>query len=230
MRVVPFALLVFACVARPAVGQDALRGKLLYNDGGRLNGAGVSCVDCHGGVPGALHGLGRVANNPAAIAYAIGAVGAMEPLRGRVTAQDMADIAAFVALPSVASPEPRVTTSGPAASPYSAERLEFAAAPAGSMPAASQVRLTNTGALPLRLLGEPEVTGSAVGEFAISVSDCRAGAILAAQQSCVVEVVFGPRGEPGLRTATLGLAFDWIRGGVHIALIGRVGSTPGTER
>ena len=69
--------LALAAVTSPALGQDALRGKRLYHEVGRLNGAGVSCIDCHGGVPGALDGLGRVAGDPARIAYAIGTVAGM---------------------------------------------------------------------------------------------------------------------------------------------------------
>lgn len=208
--------------AHPALAQDALRGKLLYHDIGRINGAGVSCVDCHGGVPGALHGLGKVANNPSAIAYALGAVSQMTPLRGRVSVQDMADIAAYVAFPSVASPTAHLTTSGPAASPFTSERLEFPVVAAGTASPPSSVRLTNTGTVALRLATAPVLAGPEAAQFSIASSDCATGMILAAQQSCAVEIAFHPQGRAGLRAASLRIAHDWIGAGTSVALIGRV--------
>jgi hypothetical protein len=158
----------------------------------------------------------RVAGSPNAIAYAIGAISQMSALRGRVTDQDMADIAAYVAHPAVPSPNLQLATFGPAASPYTAERLEFSA------PASSSIRLINAGALPLGLGSAPVLSGPAVADYSIAATDCRAGAVLAAQQFCTIEIAFAPRGEPGLRAATVSVSHDWIRASVHIALIGRV--------
>jgi mono/diheme cytochrome c family protein len=208
------ALSLLLSAAQPASGQDALRGKLLYHDIGRIRGAGVSCVDCHGGIPGALSGLQRVAGYPAGIAYAIGAIMAMTPLRGRVTDEDMADIAAYVADPRVPSPDPRVALAGPAATPY--ERLEFTPArPAGT------VHLTNVGALPLRLTAAPTIAGPDSASFAIASTGCVAGQVLAAHESCAVEIAFRTEAATSLRTATLRLAHAWIGGGTNIALISR---------
>lgn len=208
----------------PAAGwaQDALAGKRLYHDVGRLRDAGASCVECHGGLPGALHGLAKAAGNPAAIEYAVHAIPQMAALRDRLTPQDMADVAAYVARPDVASPELRLATAGPAHSPWSAERLEFSGTLAGSTSASSSVRLTNVGALPLRLVSAPELAGPASGDFVIVGGDCAAGATLSTGQSCAVAVVFQPRGAAGTRTASLGIRHDWIRGAVHVALIGQV--------
>jgi cytochrome c553 len=222
----PLAALLFSVISGDAAAQDALRGKQLYQDVGRLRGSGVSCVDCHGGFPGALSGLGKAAGDPTAIAYAIGAIQQMAPLRGRVTPEDMADIAAFLSAPSIPSPEPRLTTSGPAASPYSSERLEFPELSAGHVTPPSTIRLANLGAAPLKLLSAPDLSGPAAAQFASAATDCAAGATLAMQQSCAIEIVFRPEGEPGLRAAALGLKHDWIRGGFNVALIGRIPSTP----
>lgn len=216
------AALLLTLPSGPAAAQDAMRGKLLYLDAGRVAGAGVSCVDCHGGLPGALHGLGKAAGDPAAIAYALGAIQQMTPLRGRLSEKDMADLAAYIAFPAAPSPDPRLATAGPAASPYSAERLEFPEAAAGGAPIASTVRITNRGALPLTLLSSPAIGGPAAADFTLAASDCRAGATLGAGESCSMEIVFQPGGETGLRAATLGLTHDWVRGGAHVALIGRV--------
>lgn len=215
---------LLACLALPAavlptLGQDALRGKRLYHDVGRLSGAGVSCIDCHGGLPGALHGLGRVADNPARIDYAIGAIEAMSPLRGRLSAQDMADIAAYVARPGVPSPEARVTTSGPAASPYNSDRLEFVGATNGT------VHLSNMGAVALRLTASPLLDGEHAAQFAITQSTCGADLILRQDESCATTIAFRADTEPAPRTAAyfavLRLAHDWIGASANIALIGR---------
>ncbi len=210
--------LALAAVTSPALGQDALRGKRLYHEVGRLNGAGVSCIDCHGGVPGALHGLGRVAGDPARIDYAIGTVTAMTPLRGRLSGQDMADIAAYVAQPSVPSPEPRVSTFGPATVPHVADRLEFAEAGA----IAGTIRLSNTGGVALRLGAPPILAGEHAAQFAIAETSCAPGLILRKDESCTVTIVFSPEAGPGLRVAVLRLAHDWIGSGANIPLIGRL--------
>jgi len=222
MRAIPLAFAALVGIGHPSYAQDALRGKLLYHDVGRQSGAGVSCIDCHGGVPGALHGLGKVANNPAAIDYAIGAVLQMTPLRGRLSARDFADIAAYVASPAVASPEPRVSASGPAASPYASDRLEFFDVQAGSTSPPSTLSLANQGAVALQIGSAVVVTGPDAAQFAVSFVDCRAGQVLDAGQACTVAIVFRAEGPPGLRTATLRLAHDWIHGGFNVPLLGRV--------
>lgn len=221
MRAIPLALwLLLAAGAQAASAQDALRGKLLYHDVGRLSGSGVSCIDCHGGVPGALHGLGKVADNPTAISYALGAIQQMTPLRDRLTPRDMADIAAYVATPNVASPQPNVSARGPAASPHAPDRLEFADEPASLTP--SMIAFSNQGRIALRLRSEAVITGPDSAQFALTTTDCMSGQALDAGQSCAVAVVFRPVGAPGLRSATLRLAHDWINGGFAVPLIGRV--------
>jgi cytochrome c553 len=220
MRFIPLAFAGLVCATQASFAQDALRGKLLYHDVGRVSGSGYSCIDCHGGVPGALHGLGKVANNPAAIAYAIGAIPQMTPLRDRLSARDMADIAAFVAAPGIASPQPRVVASGPAAPPHALDRLEFANEPAGSPPSA--LTLSNLGRVALRLGSEAMITGPDAAQFAVTASNCMAGQALATGESCTVSIVFRPVGAQGLRSATLHLAHDWIHGGFKVPLIGRV--------
>jgi cytochrome c553 len=216
----PAVLLLATLISTSAAAQDALRGKRLYHDIGRLNGAGVSCIDCHGGVPGALHGIERAGGNPDHIAYALGTIQQMTPLRGLVSNRDMADLAAYLASPGVASPQPDLSTVGPAASPYSAERLEFNDGVAGTVSSPSTIRLTNRGALSLRLLSAPTLEGANSAEFAIVRTDCAAETSLTTGQSCTIEITFRPHG-PGLRTASAGLAHDWIGGGFRVALIGR---------
>jgi hypothetical protein len=210
--------LALAAAAPHAFGQDALRGKRLYHEVGHLRGAGVSCIDCDGGVPGALHGLGRVADDPDKIDYAIGAVAQMAPLRGRLSRQDMADIAAYVARPGAPSPEPRVATSGPAASPHVTDRLEFASAGA----TAGTVRLSNLGTVALRLIAAPALNGEHAAQFAIADTTCAEGLVLQKDDACMVTIAFNAEAGPGLRVAVLRLAHDWIGAGANVPLIGRL--------
>lgn len=219
MRALLLVCLALAASASPALGQDALRGKRLYHEVGRLSGAGVSCIDCHGGVPGALHGLGRVADDPDRIDYAIGTVSQMTPLRGRLSRQDMADIAAYVARPAVPSPEPRVATFGAATLPYVTDRLEFMHIRATT----GAVRLSNTGAVAMRLDAHPVLAGEHAAQFAITETTCASGLVLNKDDSCTVTIAFGPDSEPGLRVAVLRLAHDWIGAGANIPLLGRLG-------
>ncbi len=114
----------------------------------------------------------------------------------------------------MAIPAVQLTTSGPAASAYTSERLEFAAA------GTSSVRLTNAGALPLRLGAAPFLDGPAAAQFTLVATDCESGAVLAPQQSCAVQIEYRPVGV-GLRAATLRIAHGWIGGGTNAALIGR---------
>jgi len=206
-------------VATGAFAQDALRGKRLYHDIGRINGAGVSCIDCHGGIPGALHGIGKAAHNPAAIDYAVHAIQQMTPFRGRVSKQDMVDLAAYIGAPHTPSPDLRIETSGAAANRFTAERLEFRPGDR------SVVKFTNTGHLPLLLQSAPAISGPDAGAFFIAASDCRAGTALEPGMSCTVDIGFRPPppNSTRLRTARLGMNHDWIRGEVAVALLGRAG-------
>jgi hypothetical protein len=127
-------------------------------------------------------------------------------------------------------PAPRGTVNGAGHSAYSAERLAFPHAPAGTTSPASTIRLTNDGALPLQLRSAPTLEGPHAAQFAIVASACQADRTLSAAQSCSLSVAFMPRGPAGLRTASVGMTHDWINGAVRIALIGRVAPASGTVR
>ena len=99
----PAVALVLVFMA-PAAAQDALRGKRLYLDTARVTGAPVSCVDCHRALPPGLFGIGSAANNPAIIANALNSIPQMAPLRGRLTAADIADVAAYIGNPACRVP------------------------------------------------------------------------------------------------------------------------------
>lgn len=217
-------LLLAVFFPQATLGQDALRGKRLYLDGGRINGSGLSCVDCHGGIPGALHGLGKAAHNPAAIEYALGSVSQMTPLRGRLSPGDIADLAAYIGEPAVPSPELKLSVQDAAGVTPGRERMELHAAAGES--SSGVLVLSNAGKLPLRWLSAPFINGPGSDGFHIVSTDCSEGAELAPQQNCSVQVGF--RGQPRtLSTAALGIRHDWLGVGVYVALIGRTSVSPG---
>jgi len=216
------AVTAIALAAGDALAQDALLGKRLYLDAARITGSGVSCVDCHGDVVGSAFGLGKAAHDRAAIEYAIHAVPQMAALRGFVQGRHLDDLAAYIGTPNVASPDLRLATRGPAASAFSAERLDFGALRAGGTSAQSTVRLTNVGPLSVRLGHALALAGDHSQEFELVATDCRAGAVLASQQGCEATIEFRPRGAPGLRAASLGIPHDWVGGATHVALLGHV--------
>jgi len=78
-------------VTNPAVVASAANGKLLYTSNG--------CGGCHGVPPSNLNVLNG-ANNPNSIANAIATVGAMSGFSG-LTSQNLADIAAYLATPTL---------------------------------------------------------------------------------------------------------------------------------
>jgi len=200
--------------------QDALRGKLLYHDAGRLSGSGVSCIDCHGGVPGGLHGIGRAAGRPEVIEAAIAAIHQMAPLRGRLGRADLLDLAAYLARPDVPSPDLRPGTVGIDGVFVPGERVAFEATAGGT--AAATVRIVNAGSIAVRLRSGPRIGGVHAGLFEIAASDCAAGLELAAGRACSITVAFRAAGPAsGLRSASLDVGHDWVGGGTALALIGR---------
>lgn len=215
------AIAVAAAGPMSTFAADALAGKRLYHDAERIRGAANSCVDCHGGLPGGLYGIGKAAGSAAAIDYAINAIPQMSPLRGRLTAQDLKDLAAYIAQPAVPSPDLRFSLTT-LASKGSADRLEFPAAAGSVTLPSSTVWLTNVGQTGALLLADPVLNGPDAAQFEIVTADCRAGIALETGQRCRVDVSFRPHGLPGLRSASLGIRHDWLRGATNIALIGRV--------
>lgn len=213
MRIAAIAIAgALGMLSAHALAQDALRGKRVYLDTARLTGSTVSCVDCHGGFPPGLFGIGQAANNPARVANAIASIPQMTPLRGRLSTQDVADVAAYLGNPAVPSPTLRV---GPG------DRLDFGAISQGQTSARGAVTLTNTGTLSLTLTSNSRLTGPQAAEYSIADSSCTSGRLLAPSESCEVGVLFRPpSGASGLRTAALQVDHDWVSGTAAVALIG----------
>lgn len=196
---------------------DALVGKRLYLDAARLAGTTVSCVDCHGGLPGGAFGIGAAANAPAVIADAIDAVPDMAPFRGRLTAQDLGDLAAYIGDPLVPSPGVAlVATDG-----RPLDRIDFGDVELGSHVQVS-FRLANPGQLPLSLTGDATLTGNDTAELELSTATCPSNAMIAPGANCDFTLDFRPTGAPGSRVARFAVPHDWVRGTAALAVLGSV--------
>jgi len=206
-------------VAPAADAQDALRGKRLFLDTARLTGSGVSCVECHGGLPPGLFGIGRAANDPAAVERAVNPIPQMTPLRGRLAAADYADLAAYIGNPAVPSPVLRSSTSG-AATTGSPDRLDFGSVATSMQTPGSHWHLVNEGAVALRLTAPPLLRGDHAGDFGIVSGDCIAGLTLAGGASCSMQIVFRPMAGGGTRRAAAVIAHDWVGGEIALAVVG----------
>jgi mono/diheme cytochrome c family protein len=223
---------VAASVLLPAAAsaQDALAGKRLYLDVSRLRGTGVSCVDCHGGLPGGAFGIGRAANDAAAVERAVNSIPQMTPLRGRLGGSDFADLAAYIGRPSVPSPVLRSATIGAAST--TADRIDFGAVAAASASRPGRWMLVNDGAVALTVLGTPTLRGSHPADFRIIATDCAAGLSLPGGAACSVDIEFRPQAGAGNRQAAIAVAHDWVSGEIALALTGEAvaanGSSPVT--
>lgn len=214
------ALVIALSLTADAAAQDALRGKRVYLDTARLVNASVSCVDCHRGLPPGLFGIGRAANNPAIVANALDTIPQMAPLRGLLSAQDIADAAAYIGYPAVLSPVLLVATrssSGVAGS----DRLDFGTVLSGQASARATVQLRNDGALPLRLTSDVRIVGPQASEFTLADTNCNGAATLEAGQSCEIGLMFRPvSGAAGMRSGTVQIDHDWVGGIAVAALLG----------
>jgi hypothetical protein len=210
--------LVTLSLARSAAAQSALRGKRLYLDAARITGSGVSCVDCHGGIPGGLFGIGRAANDPVLVERAIGSVSQMAPFRGRLAANDFVDLAAYLGDPAVPSPQVELTVL-PSGDPGGADRLTFGDVPVG-MEATATVYLRNSGRLPFEVTAAPWLGGPNAEDFTLLPQVCDAGVVIAPAAGCSFELRFAPAQPLGMRVARLVIAHDWVGGVAAIALLG----------
>ena len=136
------------------------------------------------------------ANNPAAIAAAInGGVSQMAFLRGRLTASQLSDLAAYIANPSAVNTAPVAT--------LSSTTLGFGSVNTGSTSSQQTVTLSNTGAATLQL--------SAISinstEFTRVGGTCTPTTALAVSASCSLSLTFTPAAA-GVRSATLSISHN----------------------
>ncbi len=182
LRLVALGLGLLACgVSQASVSPpptvwppgDALAGKSIYPG---------ACLTCHTGTSNATDRYGKVGNgadNPGLINRAILNGTMTNSVLRALTAQQIADIAAYLGNPNVSANAPIAS-----ATPTS---LAFAATALGATSASKTVTLSNTGNAPLG-----PISFSVSGPFAVSPGTCRAGGSVAAGASCTVTVSFKP--------------------------------------
>lgn len=224
MRIPPVNVVALAsalALIPPSVcAQDPLRGKRLYLDTARMTGSPVSCVDCHGGMPRGLFGIGRAADDAHAVARALSSVPQMIPLRGRLSASDVADVASYLARPDVQSPSLKVVAKAPAVA-ATTDRLAFGSTRPGQRSIAATVRLVNEGVLAMGLESAARIVGPDAADFLIASASCGSGTRLGPGGACEMAVLFQPTpGRSGLRTAALQVDHDWVGAMVGVALLG----------
>jgi hypothetical protein len=152
---------------------DALAGKSIYPG---------ACLTCHTGTSNATDRFGKVgngANNPGLINRAILNGTMTNSVLRALTAQQIADIAAYLGNPNVSANAPIAS-----ATPTS---LAFAATALGATSSTKTVTLANTGNASLG-----PISFSVSGPFAMLPGTCKAGGSVAAGASCTVTVSFKP--------------------------------------
>lgn len=209
------ALLMALTLPGPAHAADALAGKTLYQSG---NTVAQACALCHGTNP--SQNISRIllgANNATLITQAINSnVGGMGIYKSKLTTTDIANIAAYLANPSV--------TSAPAISVTPAS-LSFAATTVGASTAGSVV-VSNTGSAALTL-SAISLSGTAASSYALGTGSgaCSAGGSVAAGASCTVYLSFTPTAAGSL-AASLVLTHNASGGSTTVALSGTGNALP----
>jgi hypothetical protein len=213
-------LLAASALGSAAHAQDAVRGKMLF---GPPVPAGwpITCGSggCHDGFPSVRKNKINNGTNPTTTLNAIsGNKGGMGILQGFVTAQDAADIAAYIANPAAAN--------GPtiAVSPAS---LTFSYTLAGATSAPMSFTVSNGGAAALSLTSIA-TTGTNASEFRVAnTSTCAAGGSVAPGGNCRVDVVFAPTSS-GNKSAAVTINHNAAGGTTSVALAGSAGAATPT--
>lgn len=220
LRAAGACVLAAAAFAPAAHAQDAVRGKLLYGPPVPANWP-ITCgsTGCHDGFPSVRKNKINNGTNPTTTLNAInGNKGGMGILQGYVTAQDAADIAAYIANPAAAN--------GPtiAVSPAS---LTFSYTLAGATSAPMSFTVSNGGAAALTLTSLA-ASGTNASEFRIAnTSTCAAGGSVSPGGNCRVDVVFAPTSS-GSKSAAVTINHNAAGGTTSVALSGSAGAATPT--
>ena len=179
------ATIGFIALSGFAHAQSVANGRTLYITPQVSGQLSCSNAQCHTSDPTVNQNRIRDgANNPAAIAAAInGGVAQMAFLRGRLTASQLSDLAAYIANPSAINTAPVAT--------LSSATLGFGSVNTGGTSSQQTVSLSNTGAAPLQL----SAISISNSEFARVGGTCTATTALAVSASCSMNLSFTPRSE-----------------------------------
>ena len=201
-----------------AQGQSVSNGRTLYSTPLVTGQLSCSNAQCHANDPTTNQNrIRNGANSPATIENAINSgVSDMAFLRGRLTASQLADLAAYIA-------NPRATNTAPVAT-LSSTTLGFGSVNTGSTSSEQTITLSNTGAANLQL-SAISVSGT---EFALVGGTCTATTALAVSASCTVILTFAPTAV-GVRSATLTINHNATVSTSTVSLAGTgVAATPPT--
>lgn len=194
-------LVAFGAFAHAASAQNAAAGKLYYET--PVMGATCAEAGCHGPNPLAnTRNVRAGANNPAAILNAVDTRPQMAVYRGRITAQNAADLAAYIANPAAAGPAP--TTPNPPTA--DGTTLTFGQTQVGTpnmTPMPASVTITNPGMTALMITGIA-VGGANASEFTPAGTCVGAAVTVNAGQTCTLTASFLPTAA-GTRMATFTL-------------------------
>lgn len=187
-----FTGLALIILTGAAHAQSVTNGRALYTATLVTGQLSCSSGQCHAADPSVNQNrIRNGANNPAAIASAInGGVSTMAFLRGKLSASQLSDLAAYIANPSA-------TNTTPVAS-LSTTNVGFGSVNTGSTSSEQTVTVTNTGAATLQLSA---ISVSSV-EFARVGGTCTPTTALAVSASCTINLTFTPTAA-GVRSATL---------------------------
>jgi mono/diheme cytochrome c family protein len=214
------AALLLLALPQPVQAQDTARGMLLYTNPQVLGNRGCGNAACHGSLPaGAQNGIAN-GRDAARIKQSIEVQGQMAFLKGRLSDEDLNDIAAYIAqrlgglptlLPVAPRAQPRIEPEG---FNFGVQAVAIAA-PARSFSFSN----ASTAGAPLVLQSVGVTAGS---DFSIVGGTCNPGLSLAAGASCTVAVSFRPT-LAGTRSATLTLVHD--AGSTTASLLGLGGDS-----
>jgi hypothetical protein len=190
-----------------AFAQSVSAGKALYT--ATIVSGKKSCSDaqCHTVDP--TRRQNKIQNGAVAsvISSAIASVTEMRFLAGRLTNQNLTDLAAYIANPTAGAGSPTAQVSP--------STLSFGASSVGTATVAQTLTVNNTGTAALVLSGI--TTGST--EFAVSGGTCTATTSIAAAGSCTISLQFTPS-VAGARSATLTISHNAVGGSSAVSLSG----------
>ena len=214
------ALLAAAALFAPAAkAQDAANGALLYKTAQVAGKRSCANSACHGDLPGGAQN--RIANgvDAARIQASIANQTQMAFLAGKLSNEQLNDLAAYIAqtlggtpiyLPVAAKPKPQLDPAG----------INFGVQPLAIATPAQTVTLSNAASAtaPLVLGTLALTTGS---DFALAGGTCAAGQSLAPGASCTVAITFRPT-LAGTRSGSLTITHN--AGSSVLSLLGLGGS------
>ncbi len=211
------ACLFYASLCGQVFAQDPVSGRLLYNT---AFGAGTpSCATstCHG--PDPSLNIARIQNGTTAndIFFAIERYGIMAFLRGRISNEQAADLAAYIANPAAAN--------NLATASLSTASLSFNTIFVGQTTRSARVSLSNSSATPLTMSS----VAVSSPDFAVINNRCIANTRLEVGATCAIDIAFAPT-RATAHSGQLVIAHNGQGGSSVVTLSGNASALPANAR